>query len=131
MTYWQIQTFKLLQPCFNRHLMNIFTDLFLLQRIDHLIRTRATGTPSQLAERLGISERKMYRLVGDFRDQGFPIAYDKQADTYYYSEPVKIEFSILVGQENLMTIRGGEKKFGVFSGLPDFGSERLDFCNAP
>ena len=111
--------------------MNIFTDLFLLQRIDHLIRTRATGTPSQLAERLGISERKMYRLVGDFRDQGFPIAYDKQADTYYYSEPVKIEFSILVGQENLMTIRGGEKKFGVFSGLPDFGSERLDFCNAP
>ncbi|MDO8368361.1 MAG: hypothetical protein Q7T20_16285 [Saprospiraceae bacterium] len=110
--------------------MNIFTDLFLLQRIDNLIRTRATGTPIQLAERLGISERKLYRLMGDFRDQGFPIAYDKQADTYYYSELVKIEFSILVGQENLMTIRGGEKKFDIFSGLTDFGREWPDFCNA-
>jgi hypothetical protein len=110
--------------------MNLFNDLFLLQRIDHLVRTRATGTPVQLAERLGISERKLYRLMGNFRDQGFPIAYDKQADTYYYSEPVKIEFSILVGKENLMTIRGGEKKMDVFSELPDFGSEWLDFCNA-
>ena len=62
--------------------MNIFTDLFLLQRIDHLIRTRATGTPVQLAERLDISERKLYRLMGELRDQGFPITYDKQADTY-------------------------------------------------
>ena len=110
--------------------MNIFSDLFLLQRIDHLVRTRATGTPVQLAERLGISERNLYRLIGNLRDQGFPIAYNKQADTYYYSEPVKIEFSILVGQENLMTIRGGKKKTDVFSWLPDSGSDRLDFCNA-
>ena len=110
--------------------MNIFTDLFLLQRIDHLIRTRATGTPTQLAERLDISQRKLYRLMGEFRDQGFPITYDKQADTYFYSEPVKIEFSILVGQENLMTIRGGEKKLDIFSGLPDFVSKRLEFCRA-
>ena len=106
--------------------MNIFTDLFLLQRIDHLILTRATGTPVELAERLSISERKLYRLIGELRDQGFPIAYDKPADTYYYSEPVKIEFSILVGQEKLMTIRGGEKKLDVFSGLPDSGSDGLD-----
>ncbi len=65
--------------------------------------------------------------MGDLRDQGFPIAYDKQAETYYYSEPVKIEFSILVGQENLMTIRGGKKKLDVFSGLPDFGREGWTF----
>jgi len=110
--------------------MNIFTDLFLFQRIDHLIRTRATGTPIQLAERLGISERNLYRLMGDFRDQGFPIAYDKQTDTYYYSEPVKIEFSILVGQETLLTIRGGEKKWDVFSGLPESGSGGRHLCNA-
>jgi len=110
--------------------MNIFADLFLIQRIDHLIRTRATGTPIQLAERLGISERKLYRLMGEFRDQGFPIAYDKQADTYYYSELVKIEFSILVGQENLLTIRGGKKKSDFFSGLPDSGSGGRHLCDA-
>jgi hypothetical protein len=110
--------------------MNIFADLFLIQRIDHLIRTRATGSPAQLAERLSISERKLYRLMGEFRDQGFPIAYDKQADTYYYSEPVKIEFSILVGHETLLTIRGGKKKLDIFSGLPNSGSGGSHLCNA-
>ncbi|MBL7808941.1 MAG: hypothetical protein JNN28_14060 [Saprospiraceae bacterium] len=108
--------------------MNIFTDLFLLQRIDHLVRTRATGTPQNLADRLNISERNLYRLLGNLRNQGFPIAYDKHADTYYYSEPVKIEFSILVGKENLMTIRGGEKKLDPFFRLPNFGSGETDFC---
>ncbi|MFN0215667.1 MAG: hypothetical protein ACKVT2_15525 [Saprospiraceae bacterium] len=108
--------------------MNTLSELFLLQRIDHLVRTRATGSPLQLADRLNISERKLYRLLGELRDQGFPIVYDKLEGTYYYSEPVKIEFSILVGQENLLRIRGGEKKLDVFSGLPDFGSEGMDFC---
>ncbi|MFN0215676.1 MAG: hypothetical protein ACKVT2_15570 [Saprospiraceae bacterium] len=90
--------------------MNIISHLFLLQRIDHLVRTRATGPPVQLAGRLGTSERNLYRLIGELRDQGFPIAYDKLADTYYYSEPVKIEFSILIGQEILLAIASGEKK---------------------
>ena len=110
--------------------MNIFEDLFLLQRIDHLIRTRATGSPTQLAARLDTSERKVYRLLGELRDQGFPIAYDKQADTYYYIEPVTLEFSIVVGSEKLLTIRGGEKKWNVYSLLPDFGRERMDLCAA-
>lgn len=110
--------------------MNFFSDLFLLQRIDHLVRTRATGTPKRLAERLQISQRNMFRLISDLREQGFPIAYDKQAETYYYSEPVKIEISILVGNENLMHIRGGEKKRDIFYGLPNHGSQGADFCDA-
>lgn len=87
--------------------MHIFDDLFLLQRIDHLVRTRATGTPAQLASRLNTSERKVYRLLGALREQGFPISYDKQADTYYYIEPVTLNFSIMVGSEKLLAIRGG------------------------
>ena len=94
--------------------LNLFSDLYLLQRIDHLVRTRATGTPQKLAERLDISERYVFRLISDLREQGFPIVYDKQAETYCYSEPVKIEISILVGNENLMNIRGGEKKTRYF-----------------
>ncbi len=90
--------------------MNIFSDLFLLQRIDYLIRNRATGTPVQLASRLNVSERNIYRLLGSLRDQGFPIVYDKQTDSYLYEEPVCIEFSVVVGEENLLAIRGGEKK---------------------
>ena len=35
--------------------MQRLTDLEKLDRLDHLIRRRATGTPIQLADRLGIS----------------------------------------------------------------------------
>lgn len=110
--------------------INIFEELFLLQRVDHLIRTRATGTPTQLASRLSICERDVYRLIADLRDQGFPIAYDRQADTYYYVEPVKLDICIMVGTEKLLTIQGGEKKINFFSPLPDFGSGGADICNA-
>jgi biotin operon repressor len=109
--------------------IKIFDDLFLLQRVDHLIRTCATGTPEQLADRLGCCERDVYRLLADLRDQGFPIAYDRQADTYYYIEPVKLHISIVVGSEKLLTIQGGEKKINFFERLPDFGSEGKHFCN--
>ena len=111
-------------------MMNIFDELFLLQRIDHLVRTRATGTPAQLASRLNVSERNLYRLLGDLRDRGFPIAYDKQASTYYYVEPVKLDISIMVGSEKLLLIQGGEKKRSFFTPLPDFGSSGRQFCQA-
>ena len=110
--------------------MQIFEDLFLLQRIDHLIRTRATGNPVQLASRLNVSERSLYRLIGELRDQGFPIAYDKKEDTYYYSDSVKMEILISVGSEKLLGIRGGEKTEDFFLGLPNSGSSPFDFCIA-
>ncbi|MBK8192542.1 MAG: HTH domain-containing protein [Lewinellaceae bacterium] len=87
--------------------MKIISNLFFLQRIDHLIRTRATGSPEQLASRLSVSERNVYRLIKELKCQGFPIAYDKQANTYFYSEPVKLDFSIIIGPEKLLAIRGG------------------------
>ena len=108
--------------------MNVFEDLFLLQRIDHLIRTRATGTPDQLADRLNISERHVYRLVGKLRDQGLPIGYDKFKCTYYYSEPVALRFDIEVNGRKLLAIKGGEKKSGLFPALTIYGSDTLDIC---
>lgn len=98
-----------------KHLhMNIISDLFFLQRIDHLIRTRATGSPEQLASRLSVSERNVYRLIKELKCQGFPIAYDKQANTYYYSEPVRLDFSIMIGPEKLLAIRGGSLNTDFF-----------------
>lgn len=90
--------------------INIFEELFLLQRVDHLIRARATGTPMEFASRLSICQRDVYRLIANLKEQGFPIAYDRDADTYYYIEPVKLDICIMVGTEKLLTIQGGEKK---------------------
>jgi hypothetical protein len=110
--------------------MNIFSDLFLLQRIDHLVRTRATGTPKDLGGLLGISECSVYRMIERLRDMGLPIAYDKQAHTYYYKAPVKWKVEFVVGDEKLLTIQGGEKNFDLFRKLSIFDRSRLDLCDA-
>lgn len=85
--------------------MNLISDLFLLERLDYLIRTKATGTPRELASRLKASERNVYRLIGKLREEGFPIAYDKCAESYYYDAEVYMRFDIIVGQESLLTIQ--------------------------
>ena len=109
--------------------MNIFDELFLFQRLDNLLRTRATGTPQQLASRLNVSERQTYRLLDRLREQGFPIAFCKASGTYYYAAPVKVRLDITVGDEQLLKITGGENKFDLFSSLTIFGSDPPDICS--
>ncbi|MCU0451583.1 MAG: hypothetical protein MUC97_17355 [Bernardetiaceae bacterium] len=59
-----------------------------LERIDALIRRRATGTPDQLAQKLGICRATWFEWLEQLRtDLGLPIAYDPAAQTYYYTRP--------------------------------------------
>jgi len=43
-----------------------------LNRIDHLIRIKGTGTPSELAEKIGMSERSMYEYIRLMKEFGAP-----------------------------------------------------------
>jgi len=45
-----------------------------LKRIDHLIRIKGTGTPAQLASRIGISRGAFYLYLNLMRDLGAPIS---------------------------------------------------------
>ncbi len=91
--------------------MNVFEVLFHFQHLDYLIRNRATGSPDELARRLGVCRRKALRLIAQLRDQGFPVAFDKANATYYYTEPVVVRFEVLVGKEALVKIHGGTQYF--------------------
>src|SRR5690349_19560837 len=57
-----------------------------LQRIDQLIQTKATGTPSRLATRIGISERCVYKYINLMKDFGAPIKFSFSRQSYYYDE---------------------------------------------
>lgn len=87
--------------------MDIFQNLFLLQRLDYYIRIRASGSPAQLAARLNVSKRNVFRLLGALREQGFPIAFDKQLNTYFYETPVRLHFEVTVDGKKLLVIRQG------------------------
>lgn len=58
-----------------------------IEHLDQLIRFKSTGTPKELSERLGISERAWYQLRDELvHDFGFPIMYCRRSRTYYYTD---------------------------------------------
>ena len=57
-----------------------------LQRLDALIRRKATGTPVILAAKFGVSERTIYNLIDILRSLGAEIAYSREMESYYYEQ---------------------------------------------
>jgi predicted DNA-binding transcriptional regulator YafY len=68
-----------------------------LTRIDHLIRIKGTGTPAQLAGKIGISERSTYEYLRLMKDFGAPVSYSRQRKSYYYKEEGRFTISFLSG----------------------------------
>jgi predicted DNA-binding transcriptional regulator YafY len=63
-----------------------------LKTLDRLIRTKATGSPKQLAKKMEISERTLFRLIDCLRSLGAPVVYCKNRACYYYEEEGLINF---------------------------------------
>lgn len=58
--------------------------LYKLKHIDNFIRIKGTGTPDQLAHRLGISRRSLFDYLNLMKEYGAPIKYCSQRQSYYY-----------------------------------------------
>ena len=62
--------------------------LQLIERIDTLIRQRATGTPDDISEKLGVSRSTWFNYLRILKDQlCFPVDYDPDNQTYFYTVP--------------------------------------------
>jgi predicted DNA-binding transcriptional regulator YafY len=64
------------------------------KRIDYLIRSKSTGTPRDLADKLEISVSTLYEFISFMKEMGAPVKYDKAKRSYVYERDVKfkIEF---------------------------------------
>jgi len=69
--------------------------LFQLERMDCLIRAKATGTPTELAQRLNVSLRCVYNYLSILRRWGAPIKYCRMRGSYYYSTAGKFCFKFV------------------------------------
>ena len=58
--------------------MNIDKYFERIERIDRLIRLKATGSPKEFAKKLGISESSLYEYLRYLKDKGGPIEFDKE-----------------------------------------------------
>ena len=59
-----------------------------IQRIHELIKRRATGSPLELASRLGISKRQLHNLLDLMKQMGAPIVYSTALCSYHYKYEV-------------------------------------------
>ena len=82
--------------------MAIETYFERISRIDRLIRLKATGSPSNLAQKLEISESGLYRYIGYMRLLGAPIIFCKSRNSYVYEDNGKFQVGFMVTPINKM-----------------------------
>ncbi len=83
-----------------------------LQLLNKLVREQRTGSPEELAERLGLSRRQLYSYLEFLKDFGVDIAYSRKTNSFIFSDDKELEiifkFQVL-GEEASREIRGGGK----------------------
>jgi hypothetical protein len=88
--------------------MTLLEKLKLFNRLHGLISRKATGTPEALAARLDISERKLYRMLEEMKNFGFPIQYCSERQSYCYGKTVRFSFDLcILDKEEANQIEGG------------------------
>jgi hypothetical protein len=100
-----------------------------LERLHRLIKRKATGTPEQLAEKLGVCIGTVKNRLNILKGRDAPIAYCRDRQTYYYTDEVEITFFSVKAKEDLTKIRGGENNYNFFSPSQNFCLDPFDLCN--
>lgn len=90
--------------------MTLIEKLQFIERIDALIRRSATGTPKQLAHRLNISERGLFKTLNLMKKMGAPIYYSISKESYTYKYEVEFRAGFSVSKGQLRNVVGGVRK---------------------
>jgi predicted transcriptional regulator len=77
--------------------------------MDALISMKATGTPEEFAEKLGIKRSTLFQSLQEMREMGVDIKYSYFRQTYYYSDNRRIKIIL----ENTFQERTDNEKVGV------------------
>lgn len=79
-------------------IMTIEQVVGLIARLYRRLQAGKTGKPESLAAELGISERRLYRVVSSLRKEGIPIEYCRKEQTYRLVKPISNEFLVAAKQ---------------------------------
>ncbi len=90
--------------------MTTIKQLKRLEYIHKYIKAARTGSPSEFAKQIGISESQWYNILEDLKIKGFPIVYSRRLKSYVYNDDCELEVvysvQLLKGEEKLK-IAGG------------------------
>ena len=105
--------------------------LLRIERLHCLIKRKATGTPSECAERLQISERQLYNTLELMKSMGAPVYYDFTICAYCYEYEVNWQFGFFrcLQEKEMSKIQGSGNPSLNFSSLQFYFSERNYPCH--
>jgi len=89
-----------------------FTTIYRVQLLNKLVKEQRTGTPAEIAARLGLKRSCYYDLLDELKARGVPIAYSKDIRSYYYTRPFEIQMIFMLkplDEEDKKNINAGEK----------------------
>ena len=92
--------------------------LQMLERLDGLIRRKATGDREALARRLGVSVRTVTNLKQELEMLGAEIRFDKCSGSYMYEKEVRFNWRIV---DYIGAITGGYTAIHEPMGYDQFG----------
>lgn len=83
--------------------MKTLKQLERLRKAHQLIQQECTGTPSEFANKLNISERQLYNITDYLKKIDAPIEYQRKTQTYYYTTSfdllVNVSVQVLIADE--------------------------------
>jgi hypothetical protein len=90
--------------------MSLYRYITRIRRLDSLIRRKSTGSPKELADKLDISERWLYKFLEELKEEfDCPIIYDHYRQSYVYEEQGKmfIGFRKNLSEKETRKVGGG------------------------
>jgi len=62
--------------------------------MDFLISRKATGTPDEFAEKMGIARSSLFQYLQEMKEMGMDIRYSNAVRSYYYANKKRLNISI-------------------------------------
>lgn len=90
--------------------MRYIEKTMLIERIDQLIRLKATGSARELAKRVEVSKSCVYEILEVMKMMGADIAYCRYQKSYYYTT----DKVLAIGFVEPSKIKGGKKNKTIF-----------------
>jgi predicted DNA-binding transcriptional regulator YafY len=98
--------------------MNFIRQIERLQILNKLIREERTGTPEELAERLGVSRRQLYTYFDLLKDFGLEVGFSRKINSFYYCEKKDLRISLniqVLENAEMANINGGMRWRRVYN----------------
>ncbi|MGY6520492.1 MAG: HTH domain-containing protein [Mongoliitalea sp.] len=90
--------------------MEFIRQIERLQLLNKLVREQRTGSPEELANRLGVSRRQLYVYLEYLKDMGLDIQFSRKQNSFVFAcqKQVRIDWKFeILESSQVNTINGG------------------------